>query len=446
MLVADDKANIRQLLSSAFSEQGFDVTTASNGDKAVALLESGGFHVVITDLNMPGRDGIDVLRAAKSANPDTEVLIITAFGNIETAVEAMRLGACDFITKPFRLAEIENKIKKLLRGAPKPTEQSRAPGYIVGNSEATQQLKRRIAKIAPAKSAVLITGDTGVGKERVARAIHAASPRRDKPFIAINCAALAVGVLESELFGHEKGAFTGAVRDRAGRFERAHQGTLFLDEVAEIEPPVQAKLLRVLQESEFERVGGNTTIPVDVRVLAATNRDIDRAIKEGRFREDFFYRLNVFSLKVPPLRERLDDLPMLIDHFLHKSSDELDKRVTRLDDEVMELFLRYPWPGNIRELENVIEHAVVLAEGDSVTCGDLPGELTAPPKSAPLPTANETAVPGGGNSLTERTGEMERDIILGALEKFRWNKTKAAEHLGLKRTTLQYKIKKLELE
>jgi two-component system, NtrC family, response regulator len=450
LLVVDDKANMRELLESAFTDRGFEVDTASSGEDAIALLADNPYDVVITDLSMPGKNGLDVLRAAKTAAVDTEVIIITAYGTIETAVEAMRLGACDFIAKPFKLNEIERKVDKILRkihpAATRPIQTWIHPSvlHFVGGSQQTRQIMKMIAKIAPSNSAVLITGPSGVGKELVAKAIHEASGRRDRPFVAVNCAALAPGVLESELFGHEKGAFTGATARRIGRFEKAHTGTLFLDEVGEIDPAIQTKLLRVLQGNEFERVGGAETIKVDVRIVAATNRDLRQAIAQGNFRDDFYYRLNVFSLHVPPLRERRDDIPALIDHFLRKFSLELGKTVYEVDDDVIGFFLHYPWPGNVRELENVIERAVVLAEDKRITRDDLPPEILDTQETETnldTPYTEDT-----DQSLIERTGQLEIELIRLALEKFHWNKTKAADHLGLKRTTLQYKIKKFNLE
>lgn len=470
LLIVDDKANIRELLATAFGDRGFAVSTASNGDDAVAQIEENAFDLVITDLKMPGRDGIGVLRAAKQASVDTAVIVITAYGTMETAVEAMRLGAFDFIGKPFQLAEIELKADKALRGRgleraadPPPAtakpaaKEGAGSGRIVGDSEATKQLLAMIRKIGPSKSAVLITGPSGTGKELVAQEIHYASDRRDKPFVALNCAALAPGVLESELFGHEKGAFTGAVMRRLGRFEKAHTGTLFLDEVGEIDPNIQTKLLRVLQESEFERVGGTTPINVDVRIIAATNRDLRDAIQKGQFREDFFYRLNVFSLNVQPLRTRQDDIPPLIEHFLTKFSAETGKAVTEIDDDVMNFFMTYAWPGNVRELENVLERAVVLCEGGVITRDEIPQDLfyapaaaTAPaytlPHAAHTPAAPAPYAPAAGDPLSTQLDQIESETIYRTLEKFRWNKTKAANHLGLKRTTLQYKIKKYGLE
>jgi len=454
MLLEDDKASMREMLASAFSERDFIVTQASNGLDAINLIREQPFDVIITDLSMPGETGIGVLRAAREVAPDTHVIIITAFGTIETAVEAMRLGARDFIRKPFQITEIEHKVDVILREGEAEHEAERegpkrartwlhpSVQQIVGTSVQTKNLLKMIQRIGPSKSAVLITGPTGTGKELVARAIHDSSPRRDRPFVALNCSALAPGVLESELFGHEKGAFTGATDRRIGRFEKAHTGTLFLDEVGEIDPGIQTKLLRVLQSGEFERVGGAQTIKVDVRIVAATNRDLLEAIQKGLFREDFYYRLKVFSLNMEPLKNRRDDIPALIDHFLRKFSLEMGKEITGVDDDVIDFFLRYSWPGNVRELENILERAVVLAENSVITRNELPQELLfTPAESRPEPVpAPDTA------SLIERTDQLELELIKGALERFHWNKTKAAEHLGLKRTTLQYKIKKYGLE
>ena len=450
ILVVDDRANMRQLLENTLTDKGLEVMTASTGEQAIELIGKNNFDIVITDVSMPGKGGMDVLLAAKAVSSDTEVILITAYGTIETAVQAMRLGAYDFITKPFKLSEIELKVDKILRrldnapGSQTHTWIHPSVQHMAGASAQTKNLMRMIAKIAPSKSSVLITGPSGVGKELVARAIHEASPRRDCPFVALNCAALAPGVLESELFGHEKGAFTGANARRLGRFERAHTGTLFLDEVGEIDGGIQTKLLRVLQEGEFERVGGTAPIKVDVRIVAATNRDLPEAIAQGDFREDFYYRLNVFAVRVAPLCERRDDIPALIDHFLRKFSLELGKDVSGIDDEIVSAFLHYHWPGNVRELENVIERAVVLAEGHLITREELPPELLSAQQRS------EEHVIGGGEdefaSLIERTDRLESELIRAALEKFRWNKTKAAEQLGLKRTTLQYKIKKYGLE
>jgi len=448
MLIVDDKSSMRSMLETAFAEQAYEVVTASSGEEAIEYLREKPFHIVLTDFNMPGKSGIDVLKAAKSHAPDTEVILLTAYGTIDLAVEAMRLGAHDFITKPFKLADVERKVERVLRsqkpGPARPIHTWIHPSVqtFVGASGHARQLMKMITRIAPSKSSVLITGPSGVGKELVARAIHEASPRRDRPFVALNCAALAPGILESELFGHEKGAFTGASERHIGRFEKADTGTLFLDEVGEIDPGIQTKLLRVLQEGQIERVGGTHPINVDVRIVAATNRGLKEAIAQGRFREDFYYRLNVFSLEVAALKDRRDDIPILVDHFLRKFSMELGKEVFEVDDEVIIAFMQYDWPGNVRELENVIERAVVLAEGENITREELPPDLlTALDGPASIQAPRD--IDGG---LMERTDRLECDLIKGALEKFRWNKTKAAEHLGLKRTTLQYKIKKYGLE
>jgi two-component system, NtrC family, response regulator len=437
------------MIESAFIDRGFEVTTACDGVEAIKCLRARAFDVVITDLSMPGKDGIEVLKAARERAPETQVILITAYGTIETAVEAMRIGAYDFITKPFQLAELELKVRKILwerdSSSVKPTgaawhiSPARA---LVGDSTATKQLIKMIERIGPSRSSVMISGPSGTGKELVARALHDVSDRRDEPFVALNCAALAPGVLESELFGHEKGSFSGALEKRIGRFEKAHKGTLFLDEVGEIDGGIQAKLLRVLQENEIERVGGTETIKVDVRIIAATNRQLREAIQKGEFREDFYYRLNVFSLDVKPLRERRDDIPALVEHFLKKFSLETSKNVTEVDDDVLDFFMRYPWPGNVRELENVLERAVVLTDSNRVTREELPQELL----YAQIEPETVMAKSTSPSSLIERTDQLESELILGALERFHWNKTKAAEHLGLKRTTLQYKIRKYELE
>jgi len=440
ILVVDDKESMRKVLESAFLSRGFDVDAAAGGEEAVQKLSSTDYDIVVTDLKMPRVDGMGVLKEAKRARPETEIIVITAYGTIESAVEAMRLGAFDFVTKPFKLAEIETKVEKILRR--KTAEPGDLPSdenwAIVGDSAVTRRIVQFVRKVGPAKSSVLITGESGTGKELVARAIHTCSERRNGPFVALNCAALAPGVLESELFGHEKGAFTGAIQAKKGRFELADGGTLFLDEVGDVDPGIQLKLLRVLELGEFERVGGTETLRTDARIVAATNCDLRERIRHGKFREDLFYRLNVISVHLPPLRERKDDIGQLARHLMQRVARNAGRAPLAISADVMEAFGNYSWPGNVRELENCLERAVVLAEGDVITLREIPPEIA----DRTSPTAHRPAA-GNLNSLTR---EIEAEMIKSALDKNRWNKTKTAEELGVKRTTLQYKIKKYGLE
>jgi DNA-binding NtrC family response regulator len=388
ILVVDDKETMRNVLHSAFAARGLDVDAAAGGEEAVQKLAATGYDVVVTDLKMPRVDGMQVLREAKRARPETEVIVITAYGTIESAVEAMRLGAFDFVTKPFKLAEIETKVDRLLErraagaGCEAPSDED---WTIVGDSEATRRIVELVHKVGGATSSVLITGESGTGKELVARAIHSCSGRRDGPFVAVNCAALAAGVLESELFGHEKGAFTGAIQTKKGRFEMANGGTLFLDEIGDVDPSIQLKLLRVLELGQFERVGGTETLTSDARIVTATNCDLRARIAHGTFRQDLFYRLNVISIHLPPLRERKADIEQLTQYLMGRVTRSAGREPLEVAPEVIEAFRRYAWPGNIRELENCLERAMVLAEGDTVTLNEIPAEIAGCASAPPQP-------------------------------------------------------------
>jgi len=455
ILIADDKASMREMLTQAMEAKGFDVVAVPDGNAALEQAEAG-VDLVITDLRMPGKDGVEVLSGVKRISPETEVIVMTAFGTVENAVEAMRLGAFDYILKPFSIDELELKVDRALdRGRLASEvqylkeEDARRAGPMIGEGEVMRAVQKLIDKVAASASPVLVLGESGTGKELVAREIHRRSARSGGPFVAVNCAALSEGVLESELFGHEKGAFTGAMTGRKGRFELADGGTLFLDEIGELPAAVQVKLLRVLQDTEFERVGGNKTIRVDTRIVAATHKDLKKAIPKGEFREDLYYRLNVISIELPPLRDRREDIPALAEHFLARYARELAKPA-RMSAEVLDRLIHYRWPGNIRELQNVLERAVVLCEGEQLTVADLPREILEPagtpaPEPAPsaaLVEATEPGSPEHPTDLTARLDALEKAIILEALQKFRWNQTKVAAALGLKRSSLQYKMKK----
>mgnify|MGYP003767032177 CR=1 FL=1 len=382
LLIVDDEPNIRRVLEAVFTKDGYQVQTAENGRKALDILATDpNLNVAVCDLIMPDMNGVEVLKAAKEINPRLSVVMITAHGTIKTAVDAMKLGAFDYITKPFDMDEIKLIVKNALErsrllGENVELKQELKGRYkfdnIVGNSGKMQEVYKVIERVAASNATVLIRGESGTGKELVARAIHYNSPRAQKQFVAVSCAALPETLLESELFGHEKGAFTGAVGQKAGRFELAHQGTLFLDEVPEITPAVQVKLLRALQEREFERVGGTKTVKVDVRLIAATNRDLEQLVADGQFRADLYYRLQVIQIFLPALRERREDIPSLVEHFIAKFNKENGKQAKFLSPEAMDLVMKYDWPGNIRELENAIERCVVLADpSDELLTPDL---------------------------------------------------------------------------
>ena len=438
LLVVDDEPAQRQLLTGSLAKD-YAVTTAANGSEAVQLLSARNFDLVITDDRMPGMRGIELLRWASERAPETPFVVLTAFGSVETAVEAMKLGAQEYLTKPLKsLEELRLVVRKalsqrMLRDATalhQAENEARFPADIIALSDAMKRVLELAAQVAQQQTTVLLTGESGTGKEVVARFIHRRSPRAGESFVAVNCAALSETLLESELFGHEKGAFTSAVQSRRGRFELAHGGTLFLDEVAEMSVNVQAKLLRVLQEQQFERLGGTRTITVDVRVIAATNKDLRQAIDDRTFREDLYYRLNVFPVHIPPLRERPDDILPLAEYFARKIGSRMGRPFGSFSPEAEGLLARHRWPGNVRELQNAIERALIVAGSGVVGSSDLP--LHAEPRpSAPA------------HLLT--LAEIERQTIIEALARNRGERRATAEQLGISLRTLQYRLKEYGL-
>ncbi|HET8733536.1 MAG TPA: sigma-54 dependent transcriptional regulator [Anaeromyxobacteraceae bacterium] len=459
VLIVDDETNIRRVLAAMLKRDGYEATTAENGEQALAAMNRVPVDVVVTDLVMPRMGGLDLLKAVASAHPDVPVIMITAHGTVDTAVEAMKAGAFDYITKPFDQEDLRKVIVKAARARelavqhvhPPASEGERPP--LVGQSPAMRAVYDVIDRVADSPSTVLITGESGTGKELVAQALHRGSPRRAQPLIKVNCAAIPKDLVESELFGYEKGAFTGAVGSKPGRFELADGGTLFLDEIGEIPVEMQVKLLRALQESEFERVGGIKTIRVDVRLIAATNRNLETLIAEGRFREDLFYRLNVVPIALPPLRDRREDIPLLVQHFIEKYDRRLGKRVERVDEAALEVLVGYGWPGNIRELENVMERSVLFADGPLVTIAQLPEALRdrAPGGGrpvAPVGAIGSMAAPSGASMkdiVRQAQAELERTLISRALEETGGNVTRAAKKLQISRKSLQVKMKELGL-
>ncbi|MCY1074867.1 sigma-54-dependent transcriptional regulator [Archangium lansingense] len=453
ILVIDDHDTLREGMAVTLTRSGHTVTAARSGTDGVSAYKKTPFDLVVTDLKMDGMDGIAVTRTLKSHDPAAVVMVVTAFGTIETAVQAMQQGAYDFITKPFTPDVLRAKVEKGLelsstrrqverlsaRTEALETDAALAHGnLLVGDSEPMQRLVGMVRKAAATDATVFVRGESGTGKELVARMLHQLSPRKDGPFIVVHCAALAETLLESELFGHERGAFTGAIKRKLGRFELADGGTLFLDEIGEIPHSVQTKLLRVLQEKEIQRVGGEETLKVDVRVVSATHRDLQAEVKAGRFREDLYYRLHIVPLQLPPLRERPEDVTMLAQHFVAKHSPRVNKRVKGLDDSTLRALARYAWPGNVRELENVIEQSLVFAEGETLTATDLPPHLTGttPRADAGLP------VPMGDRPLPDILEDLERQLIARAYEKAGGVKTETARLLGIKTSALYYKLEK----
>jgi Nif-specific regulatory protein len=450
ILIADDHDALRRGLVRALSDAGHEVDEAPNGNAAIQRLHDGYFDVVLTDLKMGGSDGLEVLRTTKALHPTTAVILMTAFGSVTTAVEAMKSGAFDFVQKPFEIEEMEVKVEKALemrrlRHELDYLRHTQNDIYdfdrIVGSSGALAQVLGVVRKVAKSNTTVLIRGETGTGKELIAGAIHHNSLRAPRNFVRVNCAALQENLLESELFGHEKGAFTGADKQRIGRFEQADGGSLFLDEIGDMSPNTQAKILRVLQEHEFERLGGTRTLKVDVRLIAATNRNLSDMVANGQFREDLYYRLNVVSIEMPPLRERKDDIGALADFFVRRFSGELKKKIEGIQPDAAKMLLRYNWPGNIRELENAIERAVLLTEDKHVRADDLRlGEAAT--AGGDSPGTSIVRIPPAGVSLEE----IERRALIEALKMCNWVQKDAAELLQISARVINYKIKTLGIE
>jgi DNA-binding NtrC family response regulator len=449
VLVVDDEEIMRDVLSTLLASENYKVDLAQNGVQALEMMRDKDYSVVLLDLMMPDLDGLQVLEEIKKLENSPVAVILTAFGSIEKAVKATKLGAFDFITKPFKNDEILLAVKNAveqreLRAENLRLKQSLRERYnfrnIIGKSAGMQQIFDLITQVAPRRSTILIQGESGTGKELVARAIHAASGRADAPFVAINCGNIPSDLLESEIFGHVRGAYTGATSAKKGLFEVADRGTLFLDEVATISMEIQSKLLRVIQEREFRRLGGLENIKVDVRIIAATNTDLQTAVQQGTFRDDLYYRLNVIVIKIPPLHERSEDIPLLVDHFIRKYCQENERELCTTDPSALKVLMDYHWPGNVRELENVIERAVVLSSANVITSDLFPKNITTVAPDAPI------RFPLDGLPLKERVTNFEKALIMAALGKTDWNQKKAARLLSVNATTLSEKLKRLKIK
>ncbi len=452
ILVADDDASIRSLLKQLLSDEGYSVVEATTGTEVVEKVKDTNPDLVIMDVRMPELDGIEALSKLKVSSPKTSVLIMTAFGSSNNAIRAMELGAFDYITKPFELDKISHTVKRVIEYRDLTSEVQVLRDEIsslvqteriVGNSPAMQEVYKTVGKVAKADATVLITGESGTGKELVAEALHYNSNRRSGPIVKVSCAALPETLLEAELFGHEKGSFTGAMTQRRGRFEMADKGTIFLDEIGEMSLPTQTKLLRVLQERKIERVGSSLPIKVDIRIICATNKDLQRQVEQQKFRDDLFYRLNVINIHMPPLRDRKEDIPALVEHFLAKHRYSATAQPAAISEEALKRLMEYDWPGNVRELENVVERAVVLSRGQIITSRELPfGDHD----------AGDHEEDGGDEVSVEKSffkksvAQFEKDLIMKALRDANGNRSKAAEMLGIYRRLLYAKIKEYGLE
>ncbi len=433
VLVVDDEKNQREIYTLILEDDGYQVTTAQSGEQALRIAREHPFDLVLTDYKMAGLDGLTLLNELLKLDPSIIVVMMTAHGSVESVKEALRSGAFDYLEKPVDRDQLLKVVQDALGRL------NRIDDEIIGQSDEMERVKKMILKVAGSSSTVMIRGDSGVGKERVARAIHKASPRADEVFQAVNCAAINENLIESELFGHEKGSFTGAHAQKKGQFETANQGTLFLDEIGDLNISMQAKILRALQEREIMRVGGTRPIKVDVRVIGATNRDLEAMVKEGRFREDLYYRLNIIPIVIPPLRDRRDDIPPLVDFFIAKHSANSHRKITGLTAGARNLIMSYSWPGNVRQLESAIERAILLCEGSEIEVEDLPVEIRQEGTSA---AAFNFKLPPEGISFDE----VERSLITQAMEQTNWNITRAAKLLGLSFRTLQYRLEKFGIK
>ena len=437
ILIVDDEESVRDSLYNWFLEDGFRVECAENAKKALTILESDQFDIILADIKMPGMDGLEMLRRIKSLKPDSIVIVMTAFATVDTAVKALKDGAYDYVTKPFDPDDlthlIRNATKQISLADENETLKKKVVSLettedLIGKSEAMKNMLREVESVAQTNSSVIITGESGTGKELVARAIHANSPRKFFPFVSVHCGALTESLLESELFGHEKGAFTGAMYNRKGRFEMADSGSIFLDEIATISTKMQVELLRVLESKTFIRVGGNKEISSDFRVICATNKDLKSMVEKGTFREDLFYRLNVVNIHIPPLRDRIEDIPLLVDYFINKYCTSMNKPLASIDPSALKRLQEFNFPGNIRELENMIERAIVVGDGKKISLRDLP--------------LDKTIV----NNSAESLDDFEKTYILLILNKYNWNISRAANALKVDRVTLYNKIKKYSLK
>ena len=453
VLVVDDEANMQTVMRMILEDAGHTVLTAGSGEEALQYIQNPNLDVILSDMKMPGMGGDALLTRCRADRPDVPVIVVTAHGTIKSAVKSVSAGAADYLSKPFEPEELEIAVhnainlRDILRENQRlkaTVSQSHSGKQLLGNSQATRHLLEEIQRVAPYKTNVLIMGESGTGKELVARTIHASGPRRDRPWVAINCSAIPRDLMESELFGYVKGAFTGAAQNRLGRLEQAQGGTLFLDEIGDLDLGLQTKLLRVLQEREFSPVGSDQVRKVDVRIMAATNRDLKAMVGEGKFREDLFYRLDVYSIVVPPLRERREDVPLLAQAFLDELSADTDKSVHRISPEAIEVLMRYSWPGNIRELHNAIERSLLSCKGDTIAAQDLPHTILR--STGAVPVADSCLDNMGSNDLDVWLESVERRAILQALEQSGGVQAQAARRLGISERSLWHRIKKLKIQ